>query len=309
MSRYRFIVSEKANFPVRLLCRVLEVSPSGFYEWCSRSPSDRELSDAALLERIRKIHTDFKGRYGVPRIHAELREEHGVRVSRKRVERLMRLDGLAGRHQRRRRGLTKQDKAATPAPDLLGRDFAAAPDLTAQDDDGEPSGGSVPGARMVGDITYLATGEGWLYLADVLDLASRAVLGYAMADHMRAELVCDALRMAAGRIELPQGAVFHSDRGSQYTSAAFADTCAGLGVTRSMGRTGSCFDNSAAEAFWATLKRELEATWWPTRAAARQAVFEYIEVFYNRRRRHSAIGYRTPHDVINRYRQQQPLAA
>lgn len=309
MSRYRFIVSEKANFPVRLLCRVLDVSPSGFYEWCSRSPSDRELSEAALLERIRKIHKENKGRYGAPRIHAELREEHGMRVSRKRVERLMRLAGLAGRHQRRRRALTKQDQAATPAPDLLGRDFAAASDLLAGGDDEQQSGGSAPGARMVGDITYLATGEGWLYLADVLDLTSRAVLGYAMADHMRAELVCDALRMAAGRIQLPEQAIFHSDRGSQYTSQAFADTCARLGVTRSMGRTGSCFDNSAAEAFWATLKRELEATWWPTRAAARHAVFEYIEVFYNRRRRHSAIGYRTPHDVIYRYRQPQPLAA
>ena len=214
MSRYRFIVSERATFAVRLLCRVLDVSPSGFYEWCSRSPSDRELSDAALLERIRKIHEDNKGRYGAPRIHAELRAEHGVRVSRKRVERLMRLAGLAGRHQRRRRSLTRQDKAATAAPDLLGRDFAAAPDLPATGDDAERPGTSAPGARMVGDITYLATGEGWLYLADVLDLSSRAVLGYAMADHMRAELVCDALQMAAGRIQLPQRAIFHSDRGS-----------------------------------------------------------------------------------------------
>jgi putative transposase len=301
VSAYRFIVKEKANHAVRLMCSVLKVSPSGFYDWCKRSPSDRALSDAALLELIRRIHKQFKGRYGSPRIWDELRDVHGVHVSRKRIERLMRVDGLAGKHQRRRRSLTKQDKTAAPAPDLLGRDFTAAPD---PDESVSP-----PGARMVGDITYLATGEGWLYLADVLDLTSRAILGYAMAEHMRAELVIDALMMAAGRIELPTGAIFHSDRGSQYTSTAFADVCIDLGVVRSMGRTGSCFDNSVAESFWATLKRELEASWWPTRDAARQAVFEYIEIFYNRHRRHSAIGNRTPHEIINRYRRQELLAA
>jgi transposase InsO family protein len=300
VSAYRFIVKEKASYPVRLMLRVLGVSASGFYDWCKRSPSDRALSDSALLELIRRIFKQFKGRYGSPRIWGELRDVHGVHVSRKRVERLMRADGLVGRHQRKRRSLTKQDKTMPPAPDLLGRDFTAAPDPT--------DSTSPPGARMVGDITYLATGEGWLYLADVLDLTSRAVLGYATASHMRAELVVDALTMAAGRIELPTGAIFHSDRGSQYTSTAFADVCTDLGVVRSMGRTGSCFDNSAAESFWATLKRELEASWWPTREAARQAVFEYIEIFYNRQRRHSAIG-TTPHQIINRYRQQELLAA
>jgi putative transposase len=247
VSAYRFIVKEKANHSVRLMCAVLKVSASGFYDWCARSPSDRALSDQALLELIRRIFRQFKGRYGSPRIWDELRDVHGVQVSRKRVERLMRVDGLTGKHQRKRRSLTKQDKKAAPAPDLLGRGFAAAPDPT------DPAA-SPPGARMVGDITYLATGEGWLYLADVLDLTSRAILGYAMAEHMRAELVVDALTMAAGRIELPAGAIFHSDRGSQYTSTAFADVCTDLGVVRSMGRTGSCFDNSAAESFWATLK-------------------------------------------------------
>jgi putative transposase len=312
VNAYRFIVKEKAGYPVRLMCGVLKVSPSGFYDWVHRSPSDRALSDAALLGLIRAIHKKFKGRYGSPRIWDELRDVHDVRVSRKRVERLMRIDGLVGKHQRKRRSLTKQDKTAAPAPDLLGRDFAAAPDPIATGDDAGgdgPRAASPPGARMVGDITYLATGEGWLYLADVLDLTSRAILGYAMAEHMRATLVVDALEMAAGRIELPVGAIFHSDRGSQYTSLLFADACTAHGVTRSMGRTGSCFDNSAAESFWATLKRELEASWWPTRAAARQAVFEYIEIFYNRRRRHSAIGNRTPHEIINRYRRQELLAA
>jgi transposase InsO family protein len=302
VSAYRFIVKEKANHRVRLMCAVLKVSPSGFYDWVNRSPSDRALSDAALLDLIRVIFKQFKGKYGSPRVWDELRDVHGVRVSRKRVERLMRIDGLVGKHQRKRRSLTRQDKTAAPAPDLLGRDFAAAPDP-------DDPAATPPGARMVGDITYLATGEGWLYLADVLDLTSRAILGWSMAEHMRAELVCDALRMAAGRVELPAGAIFHSDRGSQYTSTAFADTCTELRVTRSMGRTGSCFDNSAAESFWASLKRELEASWWPTRAAARQAVFEYIETFYNRRRRHSAIGNRIPHEILNRYRHQQPLAA
>lgn len=256
MSRYRYIVAEKADYPTRLLCRVLEVSASGFYAWCRRAPSARELSDRALLELIRAIHAGSRGTYGAPRVHAELRRGHGPRVARKRVERLLRSAGLAGSHLRRRRGLTKQDVKATPAPDLIGRDFSAA----------SPEMPAVPGARMVGDITYLATGEGWLYLAGALDLATRSVLGYAMADHMRASLVIDALRMAAGRIALPAGAVFHSDRGSQYTSTAFANACTQLGVSRSMGRTGSCFDNAAAESFWATLKRELGRCWWPTRA-------------------------------------------
>jgi transposase InsO family protein len=162
---------------------------------------------------------------------------------------------------------------------------------------------------MAGDITYLATGEGWLYLADVLDVATRSVLGYAMAEHMRASLVVDALDMAAGRVHLPEGAIFHSDRGSQYTSVAFAEACRKLGVTRSMGRTGSCFDNSLAESFWATLKRELGLSWWPTRADARRAVFEYITVFYNRQRRHSALGYKTPHQVLVSYYGRRSQAA
>lgn len=205
MSRYRCIVAEKALYPVRLLCRVLEVSASGFYAWCHRTPSDRELSNRTLLDLLQTIHLQSRGTYGAPRIQAELRHVHGLLVSRKRIARLLRLAGLAGRHLRRRRGLTKPDTTAVPAPDLVGRDFRVA----------SPQAHSAPGARMVGDITYLATGEGWVYLADVLDLATRSVLGYAMADHMRASLVVDALTMAAGRVALPHDAVFHSDRGSQ----------------------------------------------------------------------------------------------
>ena len=217
MSRYRCIVAEKAAYPVRLLCRALGVSASGFYAWWRRGPSDREREDRMLLGWIRAIHGRSLGTYGAPRIHAELEYGHDVHVGRKRVERLMRADGLSGRHLRRRRGLTKQDRMAVPAPDLIGRDFS-------------PTSAAMPGARMVGDITYLATGEGWLYLADALDLATRSVLGYAMTDHMRASLVVDALDMAAGRVHLPVGAIFHSDPGSQYTSLAFARACDRLRV-------------------------------------------------------------------------------
>ncbi len=299
MNRYRCIVAEKVQYPVRLLCRVLGVSSSGFYAWWRRGPSDREREDHVLLGWLRAIHGASRGTYGSPRAHLELQEQHSVRVARKRVERLMRQAGLVGRHQRRRRSLTKQDVTAAPAPDLLGRDFAPA----------TPEKPQVPGARMVGDITYLATGEGWLYLADVLDLATRSVLGYAMAEHMRASLVVDALRMAACRMPLPEHAIFHSDRGSQYTSTTFANTCSELGVTRSMGRTGSCFDNAVAESFWATLKRELGRCWWPTRAEARRTIFEYITVFYNRQRRHSALDYKTPLQALVSYTERRQLAA
>ena len=299
MSRYRWVAVEKAHFPVRLLCRVLGVPPSSFYAWQRRGPSDRERADAVVLGMLRAIHAGSRGTYGSPRARIELREQHGVRVSRKRVERLMRQDGLVGCQQRRRRGLTKPDARALPAPDLVHRDFAPA----------RAHKVLAPGAVMAGDITYLATGEGWLYLANVLDLATRSVLGYAMAEHMRASLAVDALVMAAGRLPLPRGAIFHSDRGSQYTSVAFADACHRLGVTRSMGRTGSCFDNAVAESFWATLKRELGCRWWPTRADARRAVFEYITIFYNRQRRHSALEYQTPHQALVSYTAQPLVAA
>ena len=205
MSRYQCIVAEKAAYPVRLLCLALGVSASGFYAWWRRGPSDREREDRVLLGWISAIHRRSLGTYGSTRVHAELQHGQDVHVGRKRVERLMRADGLSGRPLRRRRGLTKQDRMAAPAPDLLERAFS-------------PASAGAPGARIVGDITYLATGEGWLYLADTLDLATRSVLGYAMADHMRAELVVDALEMAAGRVQLPAGAIFHSDRGSHLNS-------------------------------------------------------------------------------------------
>jgi putative transposase len=291
VSRYQFIVSEKATYGVARLCRVLGVARSAFYQWLA-GPSARTVADAALTERIGAIHAASRGTYGAPRIHAELRLGHGVRVGRKRVARLMRDQGLVGAHRRRRRGLTKPDPAAAPVPDLLGRDFTA----------------TIPGSRLVGDITYLPTLEGWLYLGSVIDLATRKVLGYAMADHQRAELVVDAIALAAGRTALVDQAVFHSDRGSQYSSALFRQTLVDLGIRQSMGRVGSCYDNAVAESFFATLKTEIGTRVWPTRAAARAAVFEFIEVFYNRQRRHSTIRYLTPHEAELRYRQ-QPIAA
>jgi putative transposase len=291
VSRYQFIVSEKATYGIARLCRVLGVARSALYAWAS-GPSARAVADAALTEQIGAIHERSRSTYGAPRIHAELRHGHGVRVGRKRVARLMRDAGLVGVHRRRRRSLTKPDPAAAPIPDLLGRDFTA----------------TAPGSRLVGDITYLPTVEGWLYLGSVVDLATRKVVGYAMADHQRAELVCDAIAMAAGRAALADAAVFHSDRGSQYTSSAFRQTLVDLGVRQSIGRVGSCYDNAVAESFFATLKTEIGTRVWPTRAAARLAVFEFIEVFYNRQRRHSTIGYLTPHEAELRYRQ-QPIAA
>jgi putative transposase len=225
-------------------------------------------------------------------VHAELRRR-GHRVNRKRVERIMRERGIVGVTRRRRRSLTKPDVKVAPAPDLIGRDFTAAR----------------PGVRLVGDITYLPTAEGWLYLATVIDLFSREVVGWSMAGHMRAALVVDALRMAGSRGALAKGAVFHTDRGSQYSAAAFRAAAARLGVRRSMGRTGSCFDNAAAESFFAVLKTEIGTRVWLSRTAARADVFRFIEVHYNRRRLHSTLGYRTPHETRTSYSQGIALTA
>jgi len=196
---FRFIDAEKTNYPVRLMCRLLRVSPSGFYDWQGRPPSAQTVANKALTEQIRQIHSDSQQAYGSPRVHAELVLGHGVTVAKKRVAALMRSAELTGAHRRRRRGRTRQDTTAPPAPDLITRDFTAV----------------MPGVKMVGDITCLPTRQGWLYLASVLDLGTRKLLGYAMAEHMRAELVVDAITMAATHGDLAGGAIFHSDRGSQ----------------------------------------------------------------------------------------------
>jgi transposase InsO family protein len=238
------------------------------------------------------LHIASRHTYGVPRIHAELRRR-GRQVNRKRIARLMRERDIRGVTRRKRRSLTRPDTKAKPAPDLIGRDFRA----------------ERPGIKLVGDITCLPTAEGWLYLACRLDLATREVVGYAMADHHRAELVTDALDMAHGRARLEAGCVIHSDRGSEYTSAQFRDRIRALGLRQSCGRTGSCFDNAAAESFWALLKEEIGTRTWPDRATARAEVFTFIETFYNRRRlrKHRTFGYLTP--VETRQRHQHALAA
>jgi transposase InsO family protein len=293
--RYRFISDHYATYGVARLCRVLAVKRrQGYYEWLQAQPArqERARDEADLVAEIRAIHAEHSGRYGVPRVHTELRRR-GRRVNAKRVERLMREHGIAGiTRRRRRRSLTKQDTAAAPAPDLIGRDFTA----------------QAPGQRLVGDITYLPTAEGWLYLATAIDLFNREVLGYAMAEHMRAELVCDAVKMAHQTGLLEPRATFHSDRGAQYTSTDFREALESLNMRSSMGRVGSCFDNAVAEAFFATLKAEIGTKVWATRADARRAVFAYLN-YYNRRRLHSTVKHHTPYEARLCYRQPSTLAA
>jgi putative transposase len=291
VSRYRFIAAEKATHPVSLLCRVLDVSRASFYAWLERGPSAHKQTDQQLLRQISKIHRASRGTYGAPRVHAELRDDYGVRTSRKRVARLMRAAGLVGCHRRRRRGLTRPDPAATPAPDLVGRLF----------DPGAPD------RIWFADISYIPTGQGWLYLAAVLDGCSRKVVGWAMADHLRAELALDAFQMALEQRQPARGLICHSDRGSQYTAGVYTQALEAAGARQSMGRVATCFDNAACESFFATLKTELVHTRaWPTRQVARSAIYEYIEVFYNRRRRHSSLDYLSPAEYERRHHQQQP---
>jgi putative transposase len=291
VSRYRCIAAEKATHPVSLLCRVLDVSRASFYAWLERGPSAHKQTDQQLLRQISKIHRASRGTYGAPRVHAELRDDYGVRTSRKRVARLMRAAGLVGCHRRRRRGLTRPDPAATPAPDLVGRLF----------DPGAPD------RIWFADISYIPTGQGWLYLAAVLDGCSRKVVGWAMADHLRAELALDAFQMALEQRQPARGLICHSDRGSQYTAGVYTQALEAAGARQSMGRVATCFDNAACESFFATLKTELVHTRaWPTRQVARTAIYEYIEVFYNRRRRHSSLDYLSPAEYERRHHQQQP---
>ena len=280
MSVYPFIEAEKVEHRnVSKACGLLEVSRSAFYEWHHHVPSDRAVADLALLEQIQAIHEDSRGTYGSPRVHRELRRQ-GMCVRRERVARIMREAGLVGCAPRRWITTTISDPAAV-GQDLLKRNFA--PDSVGLD------------RVYVGDITYIRTWEGWLYLATVIDLASRRVVGWAMADHMRASLVCDALRMALQNRRPGPGAMFHSDRGSQYTSRDFTGLLAEHEMVQSLSRPAQCWDNAVAESFFASLKLEcIYRQSWATRTQVRRAVFDYIEVFYNRRRLHSAIGYCPP---------------
>ena len=269
----------QANYPIATMCRLLGVSASGYYAWRDRRPSARAAADAALLARIKAIHAASRRTYGVPRIHAELAAA-GIFVGRKRVARLMRAAGSKGVSRRKWVGTTQRAKDARPAPDLVARDFRA----------------EAPDRLWVADITYIATWAGFLYLAVVLDAFSRRIVGWAMASHLRTCLVLDALDMALAQ-RRPEGVIHHSDQGSQYTSIAFGRRCREAGVRPSMGSVGDCYDNALCESFFATLECELlDRHRFRSQAEARMAVFEFIEGWYNPRRRHSAISYLSPLD-------------
>jgi len=277
---YRFIEAEKAQQRnVKRACELLKVSRAAYYAHRADSPSTRQLIDQELTEHIRQAHEASTGRYGAPRIHAQLRRQ-GHRHGRKRVTRLMRAAGLHGRTPRRFKRTTIPDPAATARADLIGRDFSV--------------NAAAVNTRWCGDITYIWTWEGWLYLATVIDIASRRVVGFALAEQLRTELVADALTNAVAARDPAPGVIFHADRGCQYTSGAYATLAGDLTVALSSGRTGQCWDNALAESFFAFLKGEcLDQQPWPTRAAARRATVEYI-AWYNGTRLHSALGYLTP---------------
>ena len=279
MNLFRFIDAERAHLPVSLLCRMLEISRSGYYAWRERPPSRRSHQDAALAEKVREVHERSRETYGYPRVHAELRAL-GVRCGRRRVARLMREAGLRGCLRGRRRCTTRRDASAAPAPDLVGRKFAA----------------DAPNKLWLADITYVKTEEGFDHLAFLLVAHSRRVVGWSMANHLKTDLVIDALEMAVWRRKPGVGLIHHTDRGSQYTALSFGERLEEVGIVPSMGRTGTALDNAMAESFVSTLKAELvHRRHFPTREAARVAIFEYIEGFYNRVRRHSSLGYQSPH--------------
>ena len=283
--KFSFIHAEKANFPVSALCRVLGVSRQGYYAHVARGPSERAREDARLQERVRAVHEASKQRYGSPRVLAELKRE-GFDASKRRVERAMRSMGLSARPARRFRITTTANERHLVAPNRLERDFTA----------------SKPNQRWVTDISYVWTNEGWAYVAVILDLFSRAVVGWALDTTLSTSLPKAALCMALARRNAEAGLLHHSDRGCQYTSNAYRDELDALGVVVSMSRKGNCWDNAVAESFFATMKRELvHGRRWSNRLELRTALFEYIEVFYNRRRLHSSIGYKTPAEVEEAY--------
>lgn len=274
----------QAEYPIATMCRVLEVSTSGYYAWLKRTPSARAQRDAELSEQIVRIHDDSRKTYGVPRVHAELQAQ-GERVSRKRVARLMREAERQGVSRRAKVITTQRDGDGRPAPDLVDRKFEA----------------TGPDQLWVADITYIPTQAGFLYLAVVLDVWSRRIVGWAMANHLRTELVLAALDMALWRRQ-PAAVIHHSDQGCQYTSIGFGQRCGEAGVRPSMGSVGDCFDNAMCESFFATLECELLAgRRFHTHAEAKSAVFEFIEGWYNPHRRHSALSYLSPVEFEKRW--------
>lgn len=275
MKRYQFIAAHRDDYPVQRMCTVLSVAASGFYDWLRREPSQRQQANEALAVPIREIHEASHQTYGYPRIHAEL-QEAGEQVGKHRIARLMSHMGLKTRGWRRFRVTTQANAHRTPASNLLAQDFSA----------------TRPNQKWLVDITYIATREGWLYLAGVLDTYSRRIVGWSMSERLTEALVCDALRMALAQRGAPD--LHHSDQGSQYTSRAYLALLEKAQVQVRMSAVGRCYVNAMKESFWATLKRECADHTFQSRSLARQTIFEYIEVWYNRQRRHSALGYLSP---------------
>jgi putative transposase len=279
------IDAEKANYKIAWMCALLGVPRSSFYAWRNRAETATAARRRELAAQVRRVFGAGRGAYGCRRVAAQLnREGHPCSVGL--VADLMREAGLRACQPRAYKRTTLPGEEPVTSPDLIGRDFTA----------------TAPGTRLVGDITYLKTGEGWLYLATVIDLATRMVTGWQLADHMRTSLVTDALDMAITHGHVQPGAIFHSDKGAQYTSAEFARFCQAHGIRTSTGRTGVCWDNATAESFFGALKNEMYYRQsFPCRARARFAVADYIEVFYNRQRLHSALGYRTPFETLTQF--------
>jgi len=278
------VSANRARYPIATQCRLLGVSASGYYAWRSRGPSARAVANGVLLERIRDIHRGSREAYGSPMIHAELVED-GWRVNHKRVARLMREAGIVGVTRRKRGPGTRRSPAARPAPDLVERAFQA----------------EAPNQLWVADITYVPTWAGFVFLAVVLDVFSRRIVGWAMANHLRTELVLQALNMAVTQ-RRPREVIHHSDQGCQYTAIDFGRRCTVAGVRPSMGSVGDCYDNAMCESFFATLECELlDRKTFRTKAEARMAVFDFIEAWYNPRRRHSSLGRISPVNYERRH--------
>lgn len=283
--RFQFIQSHARIFHITTMCRVLKVSKAGYYAWRARPLAERVKADRRLSARIRVIYEEVKGRYGSPRVYQELRAL-GLACGKHRTARLMRAAGLRAKSARHFRVTTQSDHAHAPAPNVVARDFAVP----------EPTRAAAVAAPVwMADITYLPTAEGWLYLAVILERASRRIVGWAMRPHLGQELARSALEMALQHHHRPDGGIHHSDRGVQYASHAYRRLLRRAGFTASMSRRGNCWDNAVVESFFATLTKELLVDGgFTTRDTAHQAVFEFIEIWYNRKRRHSALGYRTP---------------
>ena len=287
------IRAEKANFPVAFMCRQLGLSPSGYYAWEKRPVSRRRQEDERLIPKIRDSHRSSKGTYGSPRVCDDLRDQ-GETAGRHKIARLMRENGITARPLKKFRKTTDSNHSFPVAPNLLERHFEA----------------DAPDQVWVSDITYIWTARGWAYLAVIVDLFSRRVVGWSLENHMRTELVLKALEMARGHRNIPPGLIFHSDRGVQYASNEFREKLAEHGIIQSMSRKGDCWDNAVAESFFATIKRELvRKCLWLNQKAARVGIHEYIEVFYNRRRKHSTNGNLSPVEYERRFDNHAAVAA